>query len=196
MHLARSLRPMLNVILGAESFLFSMLNRLEFDLAMTTSSLNCLKLESALRKRISDTIVPNSKMKVRAPSAMELHGLTSFQDILYVAVLGRGKVVTLIRPRKHSIHPAGRSSLCRPTEIIIPVQISTYCSILFIILPFSILPRLHPSFLFACPNLIHQGLSTLTSHFCGRMSTSENLRSVRVRSIRTLTWCLLLGHAD
>ncbi|KAF8231695.1 DUF254-domain-containing protein [Tricholoma matsutake] len=75
---------------GAESFLNSLLDRLEFDLSMSTSSLHCLKLETNLRKRAAEALVPTSKIK----------------DILYIVLLAQGRVVTLIRPRKHSIHPA------------------------------------------------------------------------------------------
>ena len=35
------------------------------------------------------------------------HLLINVQDILYVILIAKDKVVTLIRPRKHSIHPAG-----------------------------------------------------------------------------------------
>ncbi|EKM56680.1 uncharacterized protein PHACADRAFT_91851, partial [Phanerochaete carnosa HHB-10118-sp] len=75
---------------GAEPFMYSLLERLEWDLAMSTSSLHCLKLDPALRKRIADTLVPTSKIK----------------DILYVVLVAQGRVVTLVRPKKHSIHPS------------------------------------------------------------------------------------------
>ncbi|KAF8073683.1 trafficking protein Mon1-domain-containing protein [Lyophyllum atratum] len=81
------LRRLLN---GAESFLSSLLDRLEFDLAMSTSSLQCLRLDYSLRKRAAEALLPSSKMK----------------DILYIILVAEGKVITLIRPRKHSIHPA------------------------------------------------------------------------------------------
>ena len=29
------------------------------------------------------------------------------QDTLYIILVARGQVVTLVRPRKHSIHPTG-----------------------------------------------------------------------------------------
>lgn len=48
---------------GAEPFLYSLLSRLEWDLAMSTSSLQCLKLDSALRKSVADILVPTSKIK-------------------------------------------------------------------------------------------------------------------------------------
>ncbi|KAG6887771.1 hypothetical protein C0995_012885 [Termitomyces sp. Mi166 len=75
---------------GAESLLSSLLIRLEFDLSMSTSSLQCLKLDLNLRKRAAEALLPPSKLK----------------DILYVMLVAEGKVITLIRPRKHSIHPA------------------------------------------------------------------------------------------
>ncbi|ESK95723.1 vacuolar fusion protein mon1 [Moniliophthora roreri MCA 2997] len=81
------LRRMLS---GAETFLNSMISRLEFDLAMSTSSLRVLKLDNILRKRVAEALVPTSKIK----------------DILYVMLVARGQVITLIRPRKNSIHPA------------------------------------------------------------------------------------------
>ncbi|KAI0074029.1 DUF254-domain-containing protein [Panus rudis PR-1116 ss-1] len=75
---------------GAEPFLYSLLSRLEWDLAMATSSLYCLKLEPNLRKNVADVLVPTAKIK----------------DILYVILVAQGRVVTLVRPKKHSIHPS------------------------------------------------------------------------------------------
>lgn len=49
---------------GAEPFMNSLLARLETDIAMSTSSLNCLKMEPSIRRRIAETLVPNTKMKV------------------------------------------------------------------------------------------------------------------------------------
>jgi len=49
---------------GAEPFMNSLLNRLESDIAMSMSSLHCLKMEPGLRKRIAETLVPNNKVKV------------------------------------------------------------------------------------------------------------------------------------
>jgi len=75
---------------GAEPFLYSLLSRLEWDLAMSTSSLHCLKVEPMLRKSVADVLVPTSKIK----------------DILYVILIAQGRVITLVRPKKHSIHPS------------------------------------------------------------------------------------------
>ncbi|OAX38771.1 DUF254-domain-containing protein [Rhizopogon vinicolor AM-OR11-026] len=76
---------------GAEPFLFSLLDRIELDFAMATSSLNCLQLDQSLRVRVAEALVPTSKMK----------------DTLYIILVARGQVITLVRPKKHSIHPAG-----------------------------------------------------------------------------------------
>lgn len=54
------LRRLLN---GAEPFLFSLLGRLESDLAMAMSSLHCLQLDPGLRARVAEALVPITKMK-------------------------------------------------------------------------------------------------------------------------------------
>ncbi|KAL5501280.1 MON1 [Sanghuangporus vaninii] len=74
---------------GAETFLHSLLARMQCDLAMSTASLLCLPMDPSLRRKIGDALVP-SKTK----------------DILYVMLIARGRVITLVRPRKHSVHPA------------------------------------------------------------------------------------------
>ncbi|KAK2465184.1 hypothetical protein APHAL10511_002538 [Amanita phalloides] len=74
---------------GTESFLLSLLDRVELDLAISTSSLHCLKLDPSLRKRAAEALVPPSK-----------------KDILYVILVVCDQVVALIRPKRHSIHPA------------------------------------------------------------------------------------------
>ena len=99
---------MIYVLVGAESFMTSMLFRLEFDLTMTMSALNCLKLDPSLRKRIGESLVPSSKMKVRMVSFTHHYGTYLFlKDMLYVILIANNRIVTLIRPKKHSIHPAG-----------------------------------------------------------------------------------------
>ncbi|TFK52478.1 DUF254-domain-containing protein [Heliocybe sulcata] len=75
---------------GAENILNSLLQRLEWDPALSTSSLQCLKLDTGLRARLADALVPSAKTK----------------DVLYVILVANGQAVTLVRPKKHSIHPA------------------------------------------------------------------------------------------
>lgn len=78
------------LLAGADSFLTSLITRMEFDLAMATSSLHCLKLEPGLRKRAADILIPPKGTK----------------DILYILLVARDRVVSLVRPKKHSVHPA------------------------------------------------------------------------------------------
>ena len=88
----------------------SMLFRLEFDLSMSMSALNCLKLDPNLRKRIGEALVPSSKMKVRIFWFIHCYLFSHFfplKDMLYVILIANNRIVTLIRPKKHSIHPAG-----------------------------------------------------------------------------------------
>jgi len=50
------------------------------------------------------------------------------KDILYVMLVAGGRIVTLIRPRKHSIHPAGKRNFPSSTslKIYMRTQISTF----------------------------------------------------------------------
>ena len=48
---------------GAETFLHLLLERMQTDLAISTSSLLCLPMETGLRRKIGEMLIP-SKMKV------------------------------------------------------------------------------------------------------------------------------------
>jgi hypothetical protein len=85
------LRRLLN---GAENVLHTMLSRLETEFAMITSSLHCLRLEPTLRARAGECLLPPNQSKSR------------LKEILYVILVANGRVITLARPKKHSIHPA------------------------------------------------------------------------------------------
>jgi hypothetical protein len=75
---------------GSEILIHSLLERVETDMAMGTSSLHCLRLDPVVRSRAANHLVPTSKMK----------------DLLYLILVAQGRVITLARPKKHSIHPA------------------------------------------------------------------------------------------
>lgn len=72
----------------------SHLSHLPTSFAILTSSLNTLRLESTLRLRVADALVPPPSMKTR------------LKDILYALVIVDEKVVTIARPKKHTVHPA------------------------------------------------------------------------------------------
>ncbi|KAI0250818.1 trafficking protein Mon1-domain-containing protein [Lactifluus subvellereus] len=75
---------------GSEILIHSLLDRVETDMAMGTSSLHCLKLDPVVRSRAANHLIPTSKIK----------------DLLYLILVAQGRVITLARPKKHSIHPA------------------------------------------------------------------------------------------
>ncbi|KAH9179232.1 DUF254-domain-containing protein [Lactarius sanguifluus] len=74
----------------SEILIHSLLERVESDMAMGTSSLHCLKLDPVVRSRAANHLVPTLKIK----------------DLLYLILVAQGRVITLARPKKHSIHPA------------------------------------------------------------------------------------------
>jgi vacuolar fusion protein MON1 len=78
---------------------------------MTMSALHVLKIDDKIRKRAADCLTPPSKIKVRLSCILAVfhaqHGLCIQQDILYFIVIANGRVVTVARPKKHSIHPSG-----------------------------------------------------------------------------------------
>jgi hypothetical protein len=58
-------------------------------------------LDPALRSKAASALIPH-KMK----------------DILYVLLVARGMVITLVRPKKHSVHPSGTiHAVCRLVHI-------------------------------------------------------------------------------
>ncbi|KAI0801948.1 DUF254-domain-containing protein [Irpex lacteus] len=104
---------------GAEPLFYSLLESLEWDLAMGTSSLHCLRLDPTLRRSIGEALVPTSKIK----------------DILYVVLVAQGRVVTLVRPKKHSIHPSDLHILINTVQSSSSVNSSAAASWLPICLP-------------------------------------------------------------
>ncbi|KAJ3974097.1 trafficking protein Mon1-domain-containing protein [Lentinula raphanica] len=76
---------------GADTFLTTMIARLQLDLAISMSALRCLRLDPLLRTKLAQALVPSGKIT---------------KDILYVILVAQGEIITLIRPKKHSVHPA------------------------------------------------------------------------------------------
>jgi hypothetical protein len=80
------------LLTGTTTLLHSHLERLPTSPGILTSSLQTMRLDPALRTRVAEALVPPSKLKTK--------------DALYALLVVDGKVVTIARPRKHSIHPA------------------------------------------------------------------------------------------
>ena len=103
---------------GAEPLLYSLLSRLEWDLAMGTSSLHCLKLDPVLRKSVADILVPTSKIKVSVATVSSVFAVSCVmlsEDILYVIVIAQGRVITLVKPQ-YEAEPAQLKGGCVPDE--------------------------------------------------------------------------------
>ncbi|KAG9019740.1 Vacuolar fusion protein mon1 [Tulasnella sp. 427] len=75
---------------GTERFLHSLLTQLELDMGMITSSLNVVRIDPLIRAKVAEVMVPPKDLK----------------DTLYILLLAENRVVTLVRPKKHSVHPA------------------------------------------------------------------------------------------
>ncbi|QRW00684.1 trafficking protein MON1 [Ceratobasidium sp. AG-Ba] len=80
----------LTVLTGSDPLIHSLTARLSTDLSITLASLHTLRVDPALRLRAAELVLPSKDTK----------------DVLYVIVFSGDKVVTLVRPRKHSIHPS------------------------------------------------------------------------------------------
>jgi hypothetical protein len=79
------------LLTGTTTLLHSHLARLPTSPGILTSSLQTMRLDPAIRTRVAEALVPPSKLKTK--------------DALYALLVVDDKVVTIARPRKHSIHP-------------------------------------------------------------------------------------------
>ncbi|WVR04506.1 hypothetical protein IAU60_001510 [Kwoniella sp. DSM 27419] len=75
---------------GSETFLKKLIDTAQYDFSYLTSTLQPLRMSPALRDNAAAALMPPSK----------------FKDLLYVLLIAGGHIVTLLRPRKHSIHPS------------------------------------------------------------------------------------------
>ncbi|KAG8933825.1 Vacuolar fusion protein mon1 [Tulasnella sp. 418] len=97
---------------GTEGLLYSLIRRMEgvgfpdeektnrrtmatgesggFGMGMMMAALEAVRMDSGIRSKVGDALVPSKDMK----------------DTLYVLLVAGTKVITLLRPKKHSVHPA------------------------------------------------------------------------------------------
>lgn len=110
---------------GTENLIKHLINRCQDDFSYFTSTLQPLRLPPALRDEAAAALMPPSRFKVR-PRADFADG----QDLLYVLLVAGNNIITLLRPRKHSIHPSdlhlllntlSSSSTLQSSEIWIPI---------------------------------------------------------------------------
>ncbi|CAE6451580.1 unnamed protein product [Rhizoctonia solani] len=75
---------------GTDPLIHSLTARLSTDMSITLASLHTLRIDPVLRLRAAELVIPSKDTK----------------DVLYVILFSGDKVITLVRPRKHSIHPS------------------------------------------------------------------------------------------
>ncbi|ORY89278.1 vacuolar fusion protein MON1, partial [Leucosporidium creatinivorum] len=80
---------------GTEAFFSTLTERLQGSLAMLTNSLEVYRVDQSVREEVA---------KALAPGKAEKSSLTSL-SLLYSLVISHGRLVTLLRPSSHSIHP-------------------------------------------------------------------------------------------
>lgn len=78
---------------GTDGLLDALVKRLQVDPAVPLVALQPLRLDPALREDVGSLLLPPK-------------GDKRPKDLLYVLLLARQRIVTLVRPRKHSVHPA------------------------------------------------------------------------------------------
>ncbi|EJT98822.1 DUF254-domain-containing protein [Dacryopinax primogenitus] len=77
------------LLTGAEPLMRSLLNTAQTSLETTLAAMQCLRIDMHRRRRIGDALLPPSKL-----------------SLVYALVIAGGRVITLVRPRKHSINPS------------------------------------------------------------------------------------------
>lgn len=99
-------------ITGTEPFLHNLVKRSQYDFTYLTSTLQPLRLAPACRDTAAAALMPPSKFSV-SPYVCLYWKQADQQDLLYVLLIAGGHIVTLLRPRKHSIHPSGKYLVIR-----------------------------------------------------------------------------------
>jgi vacuolar fusion protein MON1 len=79
---------------GSDNALHALISRSQHDFSFLTSTLQVLRIHPSLREAAAAALMPPSR----------------FKDLLYVLLVGGGHLVTLLRPKKHHIHPSGQSN--------------------------------------------------------------------------------------
>ncbi|KDN42083.1 DUF254-domain-containing protein [Tilletiaria anomala UBC 951] len=79
---------------GTDPILTALLERAQWDRSLTMSALQPCRLPLTLRDELSQLLDPGRLPEGRRPP-----------DLLYVLLLSGSDIVTLLRPRKHSVHP-------------------------------------------------------------------------------------------
>lgn len=71
-----------------------------------SNALSVFKVDATLREKVAQALLPLNEPEVRVSATHRL-ALICLQNALYVIVIAAGRVVTLLRPKRHSVHPSG-----------------------------------------------------------------------------------------
>jgi hypothetical protein len=82
---------------GSEPYLNNLVAQCQDDLSFLTTTLQPLRMAPALRDTAAAALTPPAK----------------FKDLLYVLLIAGGRIVTLLRPRRHTVHPSGEQRRTR-----------------------------------------------------------------------------------
>ncbi|GAA5966929.1 hypothetical protein JCM3765_001304 [Sporobolomyces pararoseus] len=77
---------------GTEPFFHSLVSSVQTSIPILTASMEVYRIDPNIRAEIAKALDPGREA-------------TKQLDLLYVLLLARGRLVTLLRPKKHSIHP-------------------------------------------------------------------------------------------
>lgn len=94
---------------GTEVFLDSLSTLFSQDHGFMLCALQCLRLSRVVRDQLGSIFSSGGKVKVKqVEGGMDRMLIYTIQGLLYAMIVAKGQLVTLLRPRKHSLHPAGR----------------------------------------------------------------------------------------
>ncbi|PLW06604.1 hypothetical protein PCANC_27758 [Puccinia coronata f. sp. avenae] len=88
---------------GTESIFKWLVDRLQWDLSIMMASLSVYRCPAEIRDRISKLITPTTSPSPNAPDT-QLDSLAT--KLLYSIVITNAKVVSVVRPKNHSVHPS------------------------------------------------------------------------------------------
>lgn len=91
---------------GTDGLLAALLGRLQTDLALPLAALQPVRLAPAIRDSLALALQPGRSSSGSQSGAASTSVKNRPRELLYVVLLAGGRIVTLIRPRKHSVHPA------------------------------------------------------------------------------------------
>ncbi|PWN49647.1 DUF254-domain-containing protein [Violaceomyces palustris] len=86
---------------GTERLLGNLLSKLQTDLSFPLGALHPLRMEKSLRDNLANALHPPGRDADGSEGERKRP-----KDLLYVMLLHKERIITLLRPRRHSVHPS------------------------------------------------------------------------------------------